>query len=190
MKPLLLFCALALLQHSYAQSLDYISVRKKNGRVLKNFYTGSNILLQTTDGSYLEGPVEAVRNDSVFVKLYDIRRFPTIWGTYTIDTISTTVAGIRSEEIKRIHLNRRKSFFQRDVPPLLMIGGAGYLALNLLNGGLYNQSITDSKNIRRLETAAGAFGLGFLLNKLFSSDGFSKKSHRIIYVDLKPRKPF
>lgn len=190
MKPLLLFCALVLFQNSFAQSLDYISVRKKNGRVLKNFYAGSNILLQATDGSYLEGPVNSVRNDSVFVTLYDIRRFPTIWGTYTVDTIATTVAGIRSEEIKRIYLNRRKGFFQRQIPPLLMIGGAGYLTLNLLNGALYHQPVTDKKNIRRLETAAGAFALGFLLNKLFSSDGFSKKGNKIIYVDLKPAKPF
>lgn len=189
MKPLLLLLALAVFQSSFAQSLDYISVRKKNGRVLKNFYAGSNILLQTTDGSYLEGPVNAVRNDSLFVMLYDIRRFPTIWGTYTIDTIASTVGGIRAEEIKRIYIHKRKGFLQSRVPPLLMMGGAGYMALNLLNGSLYSQSITDKKNVRRLGTAAGAFGLGFLLGKLFSSDGFNKRSAKIVYVDLKPPKP-
>jgi hypothetical protein len=65
-----------------------------------------------------------------------------------------------------------------------MIGGAGFLALNILNGTLYNQPITDKRNMRSLGIATGAFGLGFLINKLFSSDGFNKKRHHIVYVDL------
>jgi hypothetical protein len=189
MKPLLLFCVAWLCQPAPAQSLDYISVRKKNGAVVKNFYSGSDILLQTTEGTYLKGPIQAIRNDSVFVILYDIRYVPTIWGSFVRDTVLTTIAGIRQVEISRVYLNKRRSFWQRTAPPLLMIGGAGYLTLNVLNGGLYGQSIAGNGNLQRIGTAAGVFGLGFLLRKLFSSDGFSKRSHRIVYVDLKPAKP-
>lgn len=186
MKPLLLVCAFLYWQTTSAQSLDYISVRKENGSVLKNFYSGSGILLQTIEGTYLQGPIKTIRNDSVFVVLYDIRYLPTIWGGFVRDTVSTAVAGIRYDQISRVHLEKRRGFFLRAAPTLLMIGGAGYLTLNLLNGALDKQSVSDGKNMRRLGTAAGAFGLGYLLRKLFSSDGFSKKNNKIIYVNLTP----
>lgn len=184
MKPLLLFLFLCSLQTAFAQSLDYISVRKQNGRVLKNFYTGSEIVLQQTDGSYLNGPVQNIRNDSLFLLLYDIRYYPTAWGTYMKDTVATTLVGMPVRQIRRILLNRRKSFLQRTASPLLMAGGAGYFALNILNGALFDLQQTDGKNLRRVGIAGGVFGVGLLLKKLFASDGFSKKTHRILYIDL------
>jgi hypothetical protein len=184
MKPLLLFFLLFSFHVIYAQSLDYISVRKQNGSVVKNFYAGSTIILQQTNGTYLQGPVQAVRNDSIYVTVYDIRYYPTNFGTYVRDTISTSHVGIRHQEIQRILLNPRRGFFKRLAGPLLMIGGGGYMVLNVINGLAYNESITDSKNLHKLGTAAGAFGLGFLLKKLFATDGFSKPGHSIVYVDL------
>jgi hypothetical protein len=184
MKPLLLSCLLFFLQELPAQSLDYISVRKQNGRALKNFYTGSDILLQQTNGAYLQGPVKAIRNDSIYVTVYDIRYYPTQFGTYVRDTISTTHVGIRHPEIQRIFLNPRRGFFKRLGGPLLMIGGGGYIVLNVINGLAYDGSVTDSKNLRKLGTAAGAFGIGFLLTKLFATDGFTGSKHQIVYVDL------
>jgi hypothetical protein len=184
MKPLLLFCLLALAHTVFAQSLDYISIRKNNGRSLKNFYTGSTILFQTVDGSYLHGPIKAIRNDSVYITIYDVRYYPTIFGTTIKDTIAVYDAGVHCKEIKRIQINRRQSFLQRRAGPLLMLGGGGYFATNILNGAFFNQPVTGKDNLRRASTAAGAFGLGYLINKLFSSDGFSKKGHRIEYVDL------
>ena len=184
MKPLLLFALLFPFQSVYPQSLDYISVRKQNGRVVKNFYAGSTIVLQQTNGTYLQGPVQAVRNDSVYVTVYDIRYYPTNFGTYVRDTISTSHVGIRHQEIQRIFLNPRRGFFKRLGGPLLMIGGGGYMVLNVINGLAYNESVTDSKNLRKLGTAAGAIGIGFLLTKLFAADGFSGPKHQIVYVDL------
>jgi hypothetical protein len=181
MKPLLLACTILWLHSASAQSVDYISLRKQNGQVIKNFYTGSDILLQQTDGSFLQGPIQHIRNDTVYVMIYDIRYYPTVWGTYKKDTLTSTLVGLHHHDIQRVYLNRRRSFFQRKTGPLLMLGGGGYLLLNVLNGGLASK---DSKNYRRLIVAAGAFGLGYLLHKLFSSDGFSKKKHQLVYVDL------
>lgn len=108
MNRLLVLVILLTAQTVFSQSLDYISVRKKNGRVIKNFYAGSPILLQLVDGSYLDGPIQAIRNDSVFVTLYDIRRFPTTFGTYVTDTIAVTVIGFHHNEIQRIQLVKKK----------------------------------------------------------------------------------
>lgn len=184
MKPPLLILLILLVRSASAQSLDYISIRKQSGRAVNNIYAGSNVLVQLQNGQYLQGPVKTVKNDSLFVTLYDIRYYSTPWGTYVRDTITTTTAGVHYKDIKRVKLAHRRGFFQRASGPLLMIGGAGYLTLNVLNGALFDLPITDKKNVQRLGTAAGAFGLGFLLNKLFASDGFSKKKHQIVYVDL------
>jgi hypothetical protein len=184
MKPLLLCCALFIVQALAAQSLDYLSVRKKNGQVVKNFYAGSTIVLQLTDGSYVNGPVQTIRNDSVHVTVYDIRYAPTPWGGYVRDTISTNIVPVPYKEISRIYLQQRRGFFQRKTGPLLMLGGGGYLLLNVTNGAFHGQSITDADNLRRIGLAAGAFGIGFLFQKLLASDGFSKKKHQIIYIDL------
>lgn len=184
MKPLLFCCLLFFTQIVDAQSLDYISIRKQNGQVIKNFYTGSNILAQLTDGSYFRGPVKAIRNDSVFVTFYDVRYYPTSWGTYVRDTISTSIIGVRFSEISRIHLNRRRTFWQRSTGPLLMLGGGGYLVVNLLNGAFYETAENGKSNLRRIGIGAGAAGLGYLIHRVFASDGFNKKKHQLVYVDL------
>lgn len=184
MKPLLLACLFFCIKTACAQSLDYISVRKQNGQVIKNFYTGSNVILQLNNRSYLAGPIFNVRKDSVYITVYDIRWYPTTWGTYVKDTISTTIAGVHYKEIWRIHIHKRQDFIKRKSGPILMIGSAGYLILNVLNGAFFDLPLTDKKNLRKIGTAAGAFGIGFFLSKLFASDGFSKSKHQIVYVDL------
>src|SRR5215218_2915444 len=185
MKPLLLlFCFLIALQNLSAQSPDYIAVRKKNGRTIKNFYAGSQILFQTNNGSYVQGPIKMIRNDTIFILLYDIRSFATNFGTLVRDTISVQTLAVNYKEIKRIGLSIRRNFLQRTVSPLLMIGGAGYFTLNLLNGTFFSSSVTSEEKLRTAGIAAGLFGIGYLINRLFSSDGFSKAKHKIVYVDL------
>src|SRR5829696_4560303 len=160
MKLLLLFVFLFFMNFVFAQSLDYISVRKKNGSVVKNFYSGSSVLLQLTGGNYLMGPIKTIKNDSVFVVLYDIRWLPTIYGTRIRDTVSTTLIGINYKDIQRIHLAKKQGFVQRSAGPLLMIAGGGYLVLNVLNGAFFNLPVTDSQNLKTLGIAAGTFAIG------------------------------
>ena len=188
MKPLLLVCLFFTCQYCFAQSLDYISVRKKNGTVIKNFFSGADIVLQTTYGSYLQGPIKTIRNDTVFVTIYDIRYLPTVFGTYVKDTISTAIVGVAKDEIARVLIQKRRNFLQRTIAPMAVIGGAGYFTLNLLNGTFFDKSVSANHKLKVLGISVGTFGVGYLIQKLFSSDGFSKKTHRIIYVDLSGKK--
>jgi hypothetical protein len=167
-----------------AQSPDYISVRKKTGRVVKNFYTGSRITVQTKDGGYWEGPISAIRNDSIFLTIYDIRFYPTVFGTRMRDTAAVLPLGLSYNDLARVYLSVRQSFWQRSLPSLMMVGGAGYLSLNVLNGALFSLPLTDEKNLRKIGISAGALAAGFFLSKLFHSDGFSTSRHRLLYVKL------
>ena len=184
MKPLLLLLFLFLIHSLSAQSLDYISVRKKSGRVVKNFYAGSSIVLETTDNTYLQGPIKIIRNDTVVITQYDVRLYRTPYGSVMRDTITSSNIGIYYKDIKRILLNQKTSFLQRTFSPLLMLGGSGYFAITALNGAFYSSSTTGNERIKKLGISAGLFGLGYFLQKLFTSDGFSQKRHQIMYVDL------
>lgn len=141
-------------------------------------------MLQLTNSRYVEGPLASVRNDSVYVTLYDVRAYRTNWGAVVLDTVSTATLGLPFTEISRVHLDRKNGFFQRLAPPLLKVGSAGYLALNLLNGNLFDPSFTDGKNLKKTGFAAGTFGLGFLLGRWLATDGFNKKNQRLVYVNL------
>jgi hypothetical protein len=188
MKLLLSFFLLLLFYTSGAQSADYISVRNNKGRTVKNFFKGTDIVLQTIEGDYLQGPINAIRNDSLVITVYDIRTYPTIWGSRIKDTVAVYHVSKHYHEIARIYLNPHQSFFRRNTGTLLMIGGAGYLALNVFNGSIFSLPVTDKKNVKKIGFAAGAFVTGYLFNKLFRWDGFTKKKHKIVYVDLSKKK--
>jgi hypothetical protein len=188
MKLLLGLSFLMLFLTSAGQSADYISVKNKKGRTIRNYFKGTDILLQTKQGDYLQGPIKSIRNDSVTVTVYDIRVYPTIWGTRIKDTVAVYNISNHYQQIRRIFLSPHQSFFRRNTGSLLMIGGAGYLALNVFNGSIFSLPVTDEKNTRKIGISAGDFAMGFLFNKLFRWDGFTTKKHRIVYVDLSKKK--
>lgn len=67
---------------SFSQVSDFITVKKRNNRTLKTYFPGSIIAFQTVYGNYLNGIIQAIRHDSVFVKEYDIRAVPNEWGLH------------------------------------------------------------------------------------------------------------
>lgn len=172
-------------QLALPQSGDYLSVRKPNGRVVKNFMPGSPIVLQTREGRYWEGPITAIQHDSLFLTIYDVRLLPTPWNSYIRDTVAVFPLALHVTDIVRIYLSPHRSFWQRSAPTLLMIAGAGYTVLNLANGATYGLPLTDKKNVKRLGISTGLFATGFLLHRIFRSDGFTTERHHIEYVKFR-----
>ena len=185
MQRLLLFLLFIDIHSSLpAQSLDLISVRKKNGRIIKTFTPGAQIVFETNNSAFIEGPVEAIKNDSIFIRIYDIRIVPTLYGFGKRDTISKYIFGLHYKEIKRIKVFKRHRFVRGKVDRLLIYGGAGYFVLNVINPALSNQPITTKENLQTLGLSAGAFGLGMIIKKYFYVNRFSRKWHKIIYIDV------
>ncbi len=182
--PLLLILFLTASFFSFSQVSDYISVRKKNGRLIKSFFHGSKIIFKTKDNYYVEGDVKQIKNDSVFVTMYTIQPFITNMGFNAVDTVGKYVVGVDYKEISGIKVFKRYRFIRGKIDKILRYGGAGYFALNIINSALDNKSVTGKKNVKSLSVAAGAFGLGFILNKYFPVNRFSRKRHRIVYVKL------
>lgn len=65
-----------------------------------------------------------------------------------------------------------------------MFGGAGYIGLNVVNGIINHEQINDHDNLVNLGIAAGAVGTGILLKKYFSVNRYTRKRHKIVYVNM------
>lgn len=161
-----------------------ISVRKKNGRLIKTFIAGSPVELESVYNGYVNGWIRNIKNDTVFVKIYDIRRVAGFLGLPTIDTFGTYIVAIYYKDIEKIKISARQRFISLKLDKLLYIGGIGYFILNLINGPYLEQPITDKENLRKLGISLGAVGTGLLISKLFSAENFSKRTHRIVYVRM------
>ena len=177
---------LFLLLQAVAQVSDIISVRKKNGSILRTFFAGSPILFQTKDKAYIEGTIQYMRNDSIFLTVYDIRSALTHLGVTMSDTITRYTVGVHYKDILRIKVFRYRRFVRGKVDKLLMFGGAGYFGLNIVNGAYFSRPITEKQNLQALGISAGAFGAGWLIKRFFPVNRFSRKRHKIIYVSMTP----
>jgi hypothetical protein len=84
----------------------------------------------------------------------------------------------------RIKVFNYRRFVRGKLDKLLMIGGAGYFGLNLINAGHAHQPITSKNNLQNLGIAVGAFGVGWLLKKCFPVNRFSRRGHQIVYIKM------
>ncbi|MFI5188502.1 MAG: hypothetical protein ACHQF0_17350 [Chitinophagales bacterium] len=183
-KLLLIFLLTATQFSLFAQVSDIISVKKRSGRTIKSFYESSQIFFQTKDGGYIEGPIAKINHDSIYIRMYTIQKGISSFGAYVFDTLNTFLVNASYKDIRRISVYQHHGSMRQKLGLLMMIGGAGYAALNLLNGSFFNLPITDKKNLKTLGISAAVFGAGFINNKFFAANSFSKKSDRIVYISL------
>ena len=152
---------------AFSQASDFIVVKKHNGRTAKSFFPGLPIALQTESYTWVNGWITAIRHDSIFVKQFDVRQVPTVWGTLVADTAGSYIIGVHYKEIKRIEFDEKGGGFGFITNgTIFMIGGVGYAVLNVVNGQYLHESITDSKNMTSLGIALGVAAGGFVLNRI------------------------
>jgi hypothetical protein len=169
---------------SLAQVSDFIAVKKKNGITIKNFYEGISILFQAKDGEYIEGPIAKIHHDTVYVSIYNIQKLPTSLGNYVFDTLNTFTIGTNYKDIRRVSVYKKRGKLRRDVGVLMIVAGATYAVLNILNGAFSNLPITDPENLKKLGISAGLVAAGFINNKFFPPNSFSGKKNKIVYISL------
>jgi hypothetical protein len=180
----LLIIFIAVSTTTFSQASDFIRVKKRNNRILKTYFPGSMIVCQTVFGNYVSGVVTAVRDDSVFIKEYDVRAMPNMWGVASVDTVGSYLVGIPYPDIKMVDLQKKQSWGFVKNGSLLMIGGIGYAVLNVINGKYLKESITGKENRKSLGTALGVAGAGYLMNRV---NKLAKKRYIIEYVRMRDR---
>lgn len=171
--------------HSHSQASDFIVVKKKNGRTIQTFMAGKAIVFKTNTGALIDGQIKDIRDDSIFVVRYDIRTVPTNLGVTMVDTISRSIFGTHYHNISRIKVFNRSDRVRGKVGSLLILGGSGYILLNVANSIGHNEPLTEKRNLRNLSIAAGAIALGYLSTQYFLADNFSRKWYKFVYVKMK-----
>ena len=164
---------------------DIISVKKKSGRHIKSFFAGTPIIFLHKNGRMQDGTIVAIQNDSLYVKSQQIIYFKNELGFNMVDTISTYIMPTHYKDIKSIKVFTYHRFLRGKAGRLLMAGGAGYVLTNVVNGTYLHQPFSDPENLQSLGVAAGAFGLGFVIEKYFGVNKFSRRWHKIVYTKLK-----
>lgn len=177
---------------SLAQVSDFISVKKRNNITLKSYFPGAYLSCRTVYGNDLNGIIQAIHNDSIFLKEYDVRPVPNPWGTYTIDTLGSRLVAFNYRDIQTVIFKKSESFSYIKNGTVLIVGGVGYAALNLINGAYLKESIIGKTNRKSLAIALGIAGTGFLMNRLYRRQN-SEKKYKIIYTCMTcptPLRPF
>lgn len=165
-RALLLFIFIAVSVNSFSQASDFISVKKRNNRTLKTFFPGIHISFETYDKRQVSGMITSIRNDSIFIKEWDVRPMLNSLGIPVTDTVGMYLSGFHYKELNKVEVSDRMKLQQLTPGRILIIGGTGYALLNIINGAYLHQSITSAKNLTSLGIAAGAVGAGFLTNYL------------------------
>ena len=165
--------------HAIAQS-DFIILKKKN-KTLKTFYTGSNIQFVTMSGAYRDAVITGIRNDSIFLQEFLIRRIPTTIGTFIVDTAGSFRFAYNYNDIHAFGSNEQKKFNVTGSGAALLGGG---IILTLASGVVY---LTDRDKFSPglLIASVGLGTLGYFMSKSGSKGiVIGKKSYRLQYMSM------
>lgn len=186
LKLLLICCFFTTSLCVQAQIPDFISVKKKNGVSVKNYYAGLDISFVTTDGRKYDALIDKIKNDSIFLRYFDVYPYTNVLGTVSYDTLTTYILPIHYKDIKTVlvpKINYRNHYIGT-LGKFATIGGFGYDFLNVFNG-LYQKAkpLFSPRDIRNVSIATGVGALGLFLNKKFRNP---KKANRykIVYVNM------
>ena len=177
---LLLFIGLN--NQTFSQSSDILNVTKNNGKYLKSYFEGSSISFRTKKGNYVSGIIDKIKRDSVFVTIYVMGRFMTDYGFTVIDTAKIFTNVFAYNEVSHIKLDKKKFALVKPLGALSILGGAGYIALNLINKATNKEKIDTKENKKSLGIALSAIGFGVLLNKIFPDVKYTRV--KINYINL------
>jgi hypothetical protein len=184
----ILTISLALTISAGAQVSDLISVRKPNGRTIRTFARGGFITFIDPAAQWVEGTIQDIRNDSVFISRLDIRTYRTQAGGQLTDTIGAWISGYHYRELTKIRIYDRGRSLVNLAGSALIIGGVGYAVLNLVNGAYLEEPINDPENLQSLGIALGLAGAGVAIKKLFPPNDFTRARHQVLYIRLIPNK--
>ncbi len=162
----------------FAQQNDFISFKKK-GRTVANYFKGVPIHFIRKNGDHINGMINRIERDSIFLTFHDVRMIPNQWGTAAPDTIARYDMRFHYNEIAAIP----KPFTGLGVirrGGLFIVGGTTYAVLHTVNGLIQKDKI-DPTTI----AVSGAVVLaGYGLRKSVKTRYPIGKKYTIEYIRL------
>jgi GTPase len=106
-------------------SQGFISVRKKNGRVIKQFTTGSFVTFEKKGKEIMEGLILNIRNDSLWVK--SVKAPVLLLSNTTITSDAFNAFGITTlhyKDIRRIKIYSKERFLSSKAEKISWFAGS------------------------------------------------------------------
>lgn len=178
---LLLLISISIVTRS--QVSDFISVQKKNGRVIRNYGVGSSISFISNNGYPTEGVILRIKNDTLLLRSMEVRQLGTSYGGLILDTTSF-LSSWDYREISRVKIFRNRGWGYQTLSTLMMVGGAGYFFLNTVNSLYRKEELGERHNAVTLAGSAAVFGAGWLLRKKAPTN-FTGKTSRVKYIKMR-----
>jgi hypothetical protein len=162
-----------------AQGSDIILVKKGNHKTVARLVPGKPVSLADRTGRTLEGMVDKVDRDTLYVRQYDIRRRATQWGTSVADTVASWTVSCHYRDI--VSLEKTSESFRLIRNGMIpLVAGTGYAMLHLVNAGLQKEPVDG----RTMAIAGAAALTGLVLNKTHRNHIRLDGKYRLEYIDL------
>lgn len=178
---------LSLSQVSFSQTSDFIVIKKRNNRTLKTYYPGAFISAVTYHGFQINGYIRYIRNDSLIIRQEERRLMPTDFGGTKLDTFVYTI-GLDYREIEKFNYTsqytwgRKRGFAVVTLPKLMMIGGTGYVLLELINTGYRRESLNEDGKLLSLGIGAAVAAAGYTIQRVTREHNKVGKKYKVVYV--------
>lgn len=166
----------------FAQASDFL-VLKKRQRTEKSYFQGMPIAFTTGIGSF-SGVVEKIKNDSLFLLQYDIRRVPTRLGVFVSDTVAVYRLVFHYKEV--ITIDKKNYGFNWNSAGGTLLGTGSLLTA--LGAGSWLVTKKDSRYYARPEfvaACAGLAGIGYILLKSNTTNYKIGKKYSLEYISVK-----
>lgn len=168
---------------SHAQQADFIILKKHNKKV-STWFAGDNIAFMSTGGNYIDAHIDGIKNDTLYLQEFIVRRLPTIYGAYMNDTAGSYHYKYHYNQIKAFGLEERKGFNLQGSGMALLGGGA----LITFGSGLVYLFDRKKFSAPLLIAAVGLGVAGYFMSKHGSKPMTIGKKYKIEYMDLSDKK--
>ncbi len=162
-----------------AQSNDFI-ILKKGNKTIRNIYTGTNIQFVSTGGAYRDALVTAIKNDSIYLQEFLVRRLPTVYGSFINDTAGSFRYTYHYNEVASFGKKAPKGFNVTGSGAALMGGG---VLLTLASGVSYIAD-KDKFSPELLGAAIALGGLGYLISTSGKKGIVIGKKYSLQYMEM------
>jgi hypothetical protein len=153
-------------QASFAQtgSSNFLLL-KKGEKTIQKYFAGNGIRFSTTEGMPVEGMIEKITTDSIYLINHNVRRIQRADGAVIFDTAGRYRSSFSLANLGSFPAGKQQGKNILTDGTLLMIAGGGYLVLNIFNTTRQGDPPFGEENLPNVLIASGLVATGFLLKK-------------------------
>ncbi len=178
MTRIIIFLFLLIANQTFAQSSDVILL-KRHKKTVKRYFSGTDIDLTTNTGAYLSAHIEKIKNDTLFLKQFDIRQIPTQLGVFILDTVATYYYKYHYNQVKAIGKTGRR--FNLSGSGASLLGGG--ILLSIASGVVFLVD-RDKFSPALLIASASLATVGYVMSKTGGKGMIIGKKYSLVYLGI------